>query len=286
MKHAFLIQVHRDLEQIKVLADDLVGVSQCDVYLHVDAKQQMLHQQLAKHYGNNPRITLIDPRESVYWGGFSQVKATLKLLENAVKHNYDYFSLISGQDYPIRSIEQFNAFLATNHGSEFIEARQRNNTWRVKLTHNRVNQPKFRKYRYYRYYALLLSLINYRPKQYINQYKIYFGSSWFTLSQNAVNHIIDFVSHNPGFVQDFETSTCGDEHFFQTILMNSQFKSKIANDNLRFIKFKLRSNSPEILSTKDLEEMLKSDKFFARKFDWQTEGKTIMILRERQQLYE
>jgi hypothetical protein len=284
MKHAFLIQVHRDFEQIKVLADDLVYVSQCDVYLHVDAKEQILHQQLAKHYGNNPRITLIDCRESVYWGGFSQVKATLKLLENAVKHNYDYFSLISGQDYLIRSIQQFNAFLAKNKGAEFIEARQRNNTWRVRLTHNRVNNPKFRKYRYYRYYALLLSLINYRQKQHINQYKIYFGSSWFTLSQNAVNYIIDFISHNPGFVKDFETSTCGDEHFFQTILMNSQFKSKIANDNLRFIKFKLRSNSPEILFTKDLEEMLKSHKFIARKFDWHTQDNVITMLREGQRL--
>ena len=284
MKHAFLLQVHQDIEQIKILVDDLVADSSSYVYLHVDRKEQTLARQLAEYYRHQQRVTFIEERERVYWGGFSQVKATLKLLDSAIQDDCEYFSSISGQDFPIEPIAKFNAFLAINQEAEYIEARQRNNTWRVKLAHNHVDNPKFRKYRYYRYYALLRSLIGYRPKKYVNQYEIYFGSSWFTLSHSAVEHILNFVRDNPGFVADFETSTCGDEHFFQTILMNSTFKSKIANDNLRFIKFKPRSNSPENLTVDDLAEIQKSNKFFARKFAGNAGKKAIAELKKNHQL--
>ena len=214
MKQAFLILAHKNLEQVKFLADSIIDAADNSVYIHVDAKSNDLYAELALYYSNDCRVTIIGDRQCVYWADFSQVKATLNLLTKAAQAKYDYFSLISAQDYPIKPLEQFNSFLAKDRGREFIEARIRNNTWRVKLAHRHIRHPRFRKYRYYRYYALLLSLINYRPKQYVNQYKIYFGSQWFTITQDAVSFILKFVESNPGFMADFASSTCGDEHFF------------------------------------------------------------------------
>jgi len=279
MRHAFLIQVHDHYDQIKNLIDDICLVEQCSVYVHVDLKADSLFEQLLKNYRDHERVTIISDREKVYWSDFSQVKATLNLLKTAIKGNYDYYSLISGQDYMIKPLEQFNDFLQENQGLEFLEAKERNNTWRVKLTHLHTRKPQFRKYRYYRYYALLNSILRYRAKKHVNQYKIYFGSSWFTLTKNAVNYILDFVSNQPGFIADFETSTCGDEHFFQMILMNSHFKSKIYNDNLRLIKYKPLANSPINLTIEDCKSMKNSSKYLARKFDQNYDKEVLDILR-------
>lgn len=279
MQHAFLIQVHDHYDQIKNLIDDICLVEQCSVYVHVDLKADVLYEQLLVNYRDHQKVTIISDRVKVYWSNFSQVRATLNLLNHAIKGNYDYYSLISGQDYMIKPLDQFNSFLQKNKGLEFIEARVRNNTWRVKLTHQHTSKPKFRKYRYFRYYALLSSLLKYRPKKYVNQYQFYFGSSWFTITQNAVNYILNFVSSNPGFIADFETSTCGDEHFFQMILMNSHFKNKIHNDNLRLIKYEFLANSPINLSIEDCQSIENSSKFLARKFNQNYDQEVLEKLR-------
>lgn len=279
MRHAFLIQVHKDFNQIKNLVDDICLVKQCSAYVHVDRKANTLYEQLLENYHDHKQVTIISDREKVYWSDFSQVKATLNLLKAAIKNSYDYYSLISGQDYMIKPLAQFNSFLQKNQGLEFIEARARNNTWRVKLTHQHTRKPKFRKYRYFRYYALLNSILRYRAKKHVNQYEFYFGSSWFTITQNAVTYILDFVANQPGFVTDFETSTCGDEHFFQMILMNSHFKNKIYNDNLRLIKYRFLANSPINLTIEDCKNRENSSKFLARKFDQNYDQEVLEKLR-------
>ncbi|MDJ0691866.1 MAG: beta-1,6-N-acetylglucosaminyltransferase [Xenococcaceae cyanobacterium MO_188.B32] len=281
MRHAFLIQAHRNFEQIKLLVDDIISDDKCSVYLHVDLKNDILYQKFKKYYVDSAKVTIIDEREPVYWADFSQVKATLILLKNAVSKSYDYYSLISGQDYIIKPLQEFNDFLEKNNGLEFIEAKKRNNTWRVQLTHRHTQSPKFRRYRYYRYYTLLLAILQYQKKPYVNQYEIYFGSSWFTLTKSAVKYILDFVNKNSGFMADFETSTCGDEHFFQTILINSKFAHRIYNDNLRFIEFKTHRNSPDILTINNYEELINSPKFIARKFDIETDTEVIEKLRSK-----
>lgn len=280
MRHTFLIQVHKNFEQIKNLVDYIISEDQCDVHIHVDLKKDLLYKELKKYYINISKVTVIDKRESVYWADFSQVKATLNLLKNAVVKDYDYYSLISGQDYMIKPLQEFNTFLENNKGLEFIETRQRNNTWRVKLAHRHTRHPKYQKCRYFRYYALILAILKYKKKVHIDRYKIYFGSQWFTITSDAVSYILEFLQNNPDFITDFETSTCGDEHFFQTILMNSEFKDKIYINNLRFIKFKFRSNSPVILTLDDYSELVNSSKFIARKFDIEVSREIIQKIKK------
>jgi hypothetical protein len=65
----------------------------------------------------------------------------------------------------------------------------------------------------------------------------------------------------------FKYTACADEHFFQILALNSPFKNKIINNNLRFLKWNPRENSPKVLSSTELDELLSSSKLFARKFD-------------------
>lgn len=61
---------------------------------------------------------------SVNWSGFSQVQATLKLLElvESTKRKYDYIHFISGQDLPLMSHAQMDAYIKSKGiGKQFVE---------------------------------------------------------------------------------------------------------------------------------------------------------------------
>jgi hypothetical protein len=261
------VQAHTNFEQLERLIARIIRSDDSAVHVHVDRKNEALQGRLAHHYRGYSRVYILTERESVFWGDFSQVKATLLLLGQARLYEYRYYSLLSGQDYPIRPLSEFHRFLQVNDGTEFIEARRRGNTWRILLVHRHTKHPLFRKSRWFRYYALLRSIVNHRKKISLDRLPIYYGSQWFTITSDAVNFIWEFIRDNPVFLKDFETTTCGDEHFFQTILMNSDFKNKISDDNLRYYRFDPRSNSPSILRSEDHDELLDSQKFIARKFD-------------------
>jgi len=63
-------------------------------------------------------VIFIKNRVKVIWSSFSEVQATLNLLNSAIRDDNDYFVLISGVDYPIRSNEEIKNRLS--YGHEFI----------------------------------------------------------------------------------------------------------------------------------------------------------------------
>ena len=58
-----------------------------------------------------------------------------------------------------------------------------------------------------------------------------------------------------------------DELVFQTVLLNSHLRDSIVNDHLRYIKFFRGGSSPKILTMEDADILVKSNKFYARKFN-------------------
>ena len=100
MKLAFLIQCHKNSEQINKLMEALSHPN-IDFYVHVDRKSEIT-QQINTH---NSNVTILpdEERVDVKWGTFSQIEATLNLLKQAYSKKYDYYWLISGQDFPLVS---------------------------------------------------------------------------------------------------------------------------------------------------------------------------------------
>lgn len=103
MRIAFLIQCHKSLEQINMLTSILSSDGD-DVYVHLDKKSTVNRE----HIHTNENIFLLPPENtiSVKWGDFSQCSATLCLLNEVSKcgRKYDYLWLLSGQDFPIKSM--------------------------------------------------------------------------------------------------------------------------------------------------------------------------------------
>lgn len=81
MKIAFLMQCHKNPEQINLLLKALKH-PQVDVYVHVDSKSENIREDIEKSDGVYllPKKDCID----VQWAQFSQVQATLNLLNAAI----------------------------------------------------------------------------------------------------------------------------------------------------------------------------------------------------------
>ena len=117
MKIAYLILAHTNPRLIKKAVECLSceGVS---FFIHIDAKFPLTPFDSIR--GKN--VFFIEKRMRVHWAEFSQTEAIFLLMRQALaaSQNYDYFVLMSGSDFPLRSGRYIRDFLELNQGGEFI----------------------------------------------------------------------------------------------------------------------------------------------------------------------
>lgn len=95
-----------------------------------------------------------------------------------------------------------------------------------------------------------------------------------------MKYILKFIKSNDGqYIKDFKYTACPDEYFFQIIIMNSEYKDSVVNNNLRYIDWSEGNNSPKIISIQDINQILKSDKLIARKFDIDIDKEILLKMR-------
>ncbi|RYE12382.1 MAG: glycosyl transferase, partial [Sphingobacteriaceae bacterium] len=112
--------------------------------------------------------------------------------------------------------------------------------------------------------------------------KPYAGSAWFSMSLATVKYILKYVEDHPEYIPFQRYCFSPDELFYLMILVNSPdsaITNKIQNNNKRLIKWKSNTSAnPEILTTKDFEEIKNSDCLFARKFDPKIDSKILDLI--------
>lgn len=96
-------------------------------------------------------------------------------------------------------------------------------------------------------------------KQYIPAYK---GTNWFSISHELAEYIL---TKEKIIRKQFYHSICADEVFLHSIVMDSPYRETVVNNSLRAIDW-TRGN-PYVYKKEDVDELLVSDNFFARKFD-------------------
>lgn len=287
IKIAYIILAHKGYEQLNMLINQIAD-NECDVYIHIDKKNEELYNLLKKKYFRNNNINIIEKRVIVNWSGFSQVEAVLNLLNKVKEKNksYDYISLISGSCFPIKNNEYIRRFLTENKGYEFIQYRD--------ITYDKADLYRLKCYNFFRenknirklYMRIIDNIIRRVQKPFVkrNNFKgmrLYHGSQWFTITYNCMEYILEYVKRNPWFIEDFKYTLVPDEHFFQMIIMNSKYKYKVKNDNLRYIDWSLGGNSPKNLTLEDLDSINRSTKLIARKFDINIDKKIVEILSKK-----
>jgi hypothetical protein len=269
MRIAYLILAHNTPNHLRRLVRALDSPNAA-FFIHVDRKSNIsfFRDRLSQR-----NVTFLEDRVAVYWGDFSDVKATIRLMKEALSFSPqpDYLALLSGSDYPLRSPRYIEAFFSRNQGREFINL--------VQMPCEAVDKPLKRLQGYWlltpynnqfviRAVARLNRLNNGRlwfKRDYSRVFKglvPYAGSTWWALTTDACRHILVFIDSRPDIVKFFRNVYMPDESFFQVIIGNSRFAKHVAR-NLTFTDWSRPSGGPAIIDMDHLKAFVKTERVIA-----------------------
>ena len=116
-KHAYLIIAHKSDETLYTLLQ-LLDDSMNDIYVHMDIKNDSFSENTWHPKYSNLYYT---ERTNVTWGGYSQIRAELILLSGAIKRQYQYYHLLSGEDLPIKTQQEIHQFFDSCGDKIFVD---------------------------------------------------------------------------------------------------------------------------------------------------------------------
>ena len=265
MKIAYLILAHGRPRQLGRLVAALP--SESPIFIHFDKRADILVFEEARRSALNANSnTVFVKRHACRWGAPGIMYATLELIAALCDsgEQFDYATLLSGQDYPIKSKAVIESDLS--RGGEFIECFSllTPNRW---SDHGGNFHASTRVYgRYIRFRSRIWRIGSRRLPRDIPPFG---GSQWWSLSRKAVEYLNCVNREDRRLVRALGGSFIPDEVFAQTILGNSALAADIVQDDLRFaIWDRPEPPFPATLTSADLPLLAVSDKHFARKFDF------------------
>jgi Core-2/I-Branching enzyme len=243
MKVAYLVLAHNNAHLLRRMAKTL-SFNDCEIFVHIDKKVDI--HEFSGLDGDDVHLSAV--RVPVFWGDFSQVRAILVLLREALRRSqdYDYVVLLSGSDYPLRSGRYIHAFLSENKGTEFMSLiRIPNEEAGMSLAKiNRLwigsDKPILR---FSTKVLAKMGLARRDYRKYLRGLEPYGGQTWWALTREACEYVLEFVERNQFVEKFFRTTATSDEMFFHTILGNSAFRSRMRR-NLHFIDWPSGSSHP------------------------------------------
>lgn len=256
------------------------------IFIHIDKKSKSFNNQIKNILIHTPKYSIVRIYNDikVYWSHYSQIECEIFLIKKALQYgSFEYYHLLSGQDFPIKSQNYIHDFFDKNLGKEFIDYQENFYNQNRDLIENRIKYfHLFRKYcRYWnnvhinRFFRMLdilfiipqkLFKINRIEK---NKLDICFGANWFSITENFAKYL---ASKEIYINRNFKYTNCADEIFIQSILKKSPYFKNLYKKttydfygNMRLVDFK-RGN-PYTWVNSDLSEIIASKYLFIRKVD-------------------
>ncbi|WP_020652586.1 beta-1,6-N-acetylglucosaminyltransferase [Massilia niastensis] len=265
MKQVFLIQAHKDMNQINALVEQLRDPDFL-IYVHLDRKCALEPGRL------HPSARLVRQRVEVVWGAVSQVEATLVSLREILDEvpAFDKVIFLSAQDFPLLPNAVLKRELEKLRGRELLETAPIGcNGW-----------PVAHRYQYFYREGggplerLACGLGNRsmrllgRTRRLPDGLSAHGGSCWWALSRDCLREVLRLAEAHPGLLRFCRTVQCPDEMFFQTLVMHSRFADRVLPDNFRYIHWPERGGrNPKVLDESDFERLRASRAHFCRKLD-------------------
>ena len=268
---AYLILVHRYLNQFKRLFRAIYHPA--NYYLvHVDKRSGVGLQTEVQDFLSSFANASLLKSQSLLWGGYSLVDAELRGIKELLKMGlkWEFFINISGQSFPLKSQTHIRDFLSRNRGNDFIKVANQ-----IKVRPETLNRIQ-------NYYIEFSKRILRTPikRPYLRGVTPYIGNQWMILSRKLCEYIC-YTPEVKRFKRFYRHTFIPDEGFFQTVIMNTNYKGTIVNDDKRTIDWvplgtiKLR---PRDFTSKDADFLMASQDLFARKFDETVDGGILSIL--------
>jgi len=281
MRIAYLILAHKNPRLIARTIEAL-SCEDSAFFVHIDKKSKLDEFLFIKA----KNVLFTEQRIPVYWAEYSMVEAILILIQQAlaVSKKCEYFILLSGSDYPLKSKEYISRFFDQRRGTEFISLALIPNVEaglplsKINTISTRSDRPALR---LLTKACAKLGLAKRDYKKYLANLQPYGGSTWWALTRSACQYIIDFTKDNTFVCEYFAKTHTPDETFFHTILGNSLFGRSIQRC-LMYDDWSDGPLHPAMLNNSHLDffkahqEVMIDDAFgpgevlFARKFSDQT----------------
>lgn len=259
-------------------------------YVHLDLKVDRAQYSLGRCWPHN--VTFIDERVSVYWGGFSMIKATEALARAALSDGtHGAFALVSDDTLPIVPPSEIRRQLLVRPD-------------RIDVGLSRRNPPFLRRYTdwFLMDYgatsarpvdiglrnvddAVLESIGRLQRLRERGKYpfpEVWGGSQWWSLGRDDLEWALGQLSSNVWLRESFEFSAVPDELAFQTIYANRRgltarsFTSPMLADMTR-------NPSPYVFRTADELPAAPDGKLFVRKVADDAAAQVLQQLRQRWQ---
>jgi hypothetical protein len=279
---AYLILAHCNPRQLARLVNALPASS--PVLIHFDRRaDDALYIEVTELLGSRPMLHFVK-RQKCWWASFGIVSATINLIQglNALNVPYDYATLLSGSDYPIKSNLEIASYLGRHKDKEFIESflLTAPNRWTEEGGYSTSPRRVLGRHLHFRSRLVRLPGLRTMP----GGLKPYGGSQWWTLSRDAIQYISAFIERSPRVVAFFKGCFAPDESFVQTIVSNSGLAGRITGDNLRIAVWgRPMPPYPATLTMGDQDLLRTSHEHFARKFDPQIDSRILDRLDEWRQ---
>lgn len=278
-KHAYLIMAHHEFHLLEKLIHNLDD-ERADIYLHIDRKASAPAEDIMKSWVKNAGLFIIR-RQAISWGGSTQIFCELELLKAAVSRHYQYYHLLSGVDFPLKSQDEINDFFDRNIGKEFL-------SFDKKAIAQGIPRERMRYYRFFqnkigrnqgKFIALfsILERISFSIQRRIGidrtrciKYPLYKGTNWFSITDALAKYVVS----QEWLVQKwFRYTLCADEIFLQTFAMSSPCRDNIVKNSLRFMDWE--RGSPYTFQAEDYKLLMESGQLFARKFSYESHPEVV-----------
>lgn len=206
---------------------------------------------------------------------------------------YEYYHLISGQDFPLRNQKRIHAFFKANDGKEFINFSGKRATGFGVEINDRVN------YKWHtRLYSILNSNIYKRIIMRLDMYEVkfkkkilrskskqqyYHGANWFDITHDLAT---DLVSHKDDILKTYKNGFCVDEVFLQTFVINHGYMERVYCSNNSDIGLSIKREidwnrgNPYTWKSSDINYLKSSDCLFVRKVDEEVDSNLVEKLEE------
>ena len=301
---AYLLLTHRAPEQVRRLVDRLLRSDPTGmVVVAHDATSVSL--DLGPH-ADDPRVHVRPASGRRRWGGYALAADLLDAIGWAADNlDAGWLAVLSGQDYPLRSLNSYGRQLSASGLDAFVSAQPVAPVrppatdsgavytyvryffrWRElpawMLGWIRGDQAVALLRRVQRRVSLAQPLVFWwslpsgggdmigvrrRHPPFTAGFTCYKGSQWMTLSHRAAAALVAFTREHPEILNLYRESLIADESLPVTILCNDP-RLRVARDNHHFIRMDGGGDAhAATLGLADLETLRASGRWFARKFD-------------------
>jgi hypothetical protein len=294
---AFLVVSHRNPNQVLRLVRALREGAGSQVLVHHNKRGEPLDERSVKDAGGH----LVQYGLAVEWGNVAYTEMLLRALaELAERFDPDWVAVVSGQDYPLRPLDEFEHHLAESPHQALL-----GDTWELDMS---AEPPPpqgefYRRYRYRHYAwprpaaAILARALG--DRAYLRELpsglgvrlgirsprhpfgpalRCYVSSDWMTLERAALRALLDFARTETTVMRHYRRTIIPSESLFATVLQNDTSIS--VGPAPRLLRFDDGSPHPRTFGAEDVEGLLASGMFFARKFDEKIDGLALDLLDE------